>query len=595
MRQRDARRATEVCVKDKEMQIFNVAKWGGALLTLLVSNVAFAGFFDDVEAWGRSGMGQWVLTILKSVGIFLVGWVLAKAIAGMVFQALCKTDIDDKIAEKLGIKLLLEGRKPADGKPQAPNALERTVAQVVYFFLMMMVAVATLQYSGLTQVAAPIQELLETVFRALPLVGKAALIMLVAWVAGSVLRIVVTRAILVARAATRFSEISATADATEKQKLEAERKAFAEAIGNIVFWLLMVVGFSSALGALKIDVLANPLSNAIDQLIGVLPQVARAALIGVAGYIIARIARALVENFSRSVGVDRAVGKLKLERVFERAPASAVLGKIIFFFVMFQTTIAAFSALHLSTLSDPLTEMMGQFWGMLPKLAIATVIVLVGVVVGRLLRGVIESTLKSVGFDRVMERLGFGEIASRNEKLNEPSEFVGLLVMVAVIMLSAAQAFDTLGFDTWSAYVNAVLGYVLKNASVAVLVLGVGFAVGNYVRDLIAGDHKDESRLWIGAIARYAVLVFAFTMAVHQLNIARDFVLIAFGLLFGALCLALALAFGLGSREVASQIVSRQYQKVRDQLDKGGDNQSAPPTGAPPAAPPVGGFPPRKT
>ena len=53
-------------------------------------------------------------------------------------------------------------------------------------------------------------------------------------------------------------------------------------------------------------------------------------------------------------------------------------------------------------------------------------------------------------------------------------------------------------------------------------------------------------------------------MALRHLEVAEDFVLMSFGLLFGALCLAIALAFGLGSREVAAEIVRRQYDKVQD-------------------------------
>ena len=59
------------------------------------------------------------------------------------------------------------------------------------------------------------------------------------------------------------------------------------------------------------------------------------------------------------------------------------------------------------------------------------------------------------------------------------------------------------------------------------------------------------------------MLVFAFTMAVHQLGVAEDFVLMSFGLLFGALCLAAALAFGLGSRDVAGDIVRKRYQQIQ--------------------------------
>ena len=107
----------------------------------------------------------------------------------------------------------------------------------------------------------------------------------------------------------------------------------------------------------------------------------------------------------------------------------------------------------------------------------------------------------------------------------------------------------------------------------------VGVAIGNYVRALVqarsAAPEAAQSR-WLGEFARYAVLVLAFTMAVHQLDVAPEFVLLAFGLLFGGLCLAMALAFGLGGRDVAGEIVRR------------GVDQAQHPGKAPPAA---DGFP----
>lgn len=82
--------------------------------------------------------------------------------------------------------------------------------------------------------------------------------------------------------------------------------------------------------------------------------------------------------------------------------------------------------------------------------------------------------------------------------------------------------------------------------------------------------------------ARYAVLVFAFTMAVRQLDVAEDFVLLTFGLLFGALCLGGALAFGLGGREVAGDIVRRRYEKARADM-----NRPKPPPPPPPRLPTI--------
>jgi hypothetical protein len=95
-------------------------------------------------------------------------------------------------------------------------------------------------------------------------------------------------------------------------------------------------------------------------------------------------------------------------------------------------------------------------------------------------------------------------------------------------------------------------------------------------------ERSDDLPAWIGEFVRYTVLVFAFTMAVHQLNVAENFVLISFSMLFGSLCLALALAFGLGARDVAGEIVKRRWLKARARL---GDEQWPP--GGSAAVPPV--------
>jgi len=201
---------------------------------------------------------------------------------------------------------------------------------------------------------------------------------------------------------------------------------------------------------------------------------------------------------------------------------------------------------------------------MLPVLAVSVLIIAVGVFVGGLLRRLVGGALRNLGFDRLMERLGFGKVSEREDRLGEFSEMVAFGVQVAVVLLASAQALDNLALDTWSVYVNTFLSYVLKNVAVAFVVVLVGFIIGGYVRDTIqARQGENETSRWLAEFARYAVLVFAFTMAVRQLDVAEDFVLLTFGLLFGSLCLAMALAFGLGSREVAGDIVKRRYDAAR--------------------------------
>ncbi|MBV1860599.1 MAG: mechanosensitive ion channel, partial [Nannocystaceae bacterium] len=264
---------------------------------------------------------------------------------------------------------------------------------------------------------------------------------------------------------------------------------------------------------------------------------------------------------------------------------SEVVATAVMVFIVVQATIAALNELGLTTLSEPLTGMMGQFWNLLPKVAVGVVIVVVAVFVGQLLRRLVSGALRNIGLDRFMETLGFKPLSEREDRLGEYSEMLGFAVQVGVILLGVAQALTTLELVMWSAYVNAFLGYIIKNVAVATFVVGIGFAIGNYVRDLIRARGEDEVGKWMGEFARYAVLVFAFTMAVRQLDVAEDFVLLTFGLLFGALCLGAALAFGLGGREVAGDIVKRRYNEARKQMTK--RDGVAAPTAAPrpPAAP----------
>ncbi|MBK7827669.1 mechanosensitive ion channel [Nannocystis sp.] len=500
--------------------------------------------------------------VLLSLLLFLGGWLVAKLISFAVYRGLCRTSLDNKLAAKLHLGVLSDGQ-PA-GKPSQPNALERAIARVVYYMLMLLVVVGVLQFAGLSQAAGPIQGLVDTVIQALPLVGKAALIVVIAYFAGLILSRLVGAAISGLRLDARFAELSSP-DQPAADAPAADAKPFSRAAGDIVFWLVMVAGLAGAFDALHITPISEPLHNALDRVIAVVPSLGFAALLVLAGYVLGRVVRVVLHNLLDSLGFNRLVDRLGLGKLFGHTRPSAVVGLLAMAFIVFQTSVAALNELGLVTLSGPLTAMMARFWLLLPNLAVSALVVFAGVFIGRLLRGAAAATLKNLGFDDLAARLGFPALSPRADNLERPSELVGFLVQLAVILLATAQACDNLELDTWSHYLNGFLGYLLKHVLVAVAIVGVGVAIGNYVRDLVrarsAAPGETQSR-WLGEFARYAVLVFAFTMAVHQLDVAPEFVLLAFGLLFGGLCLAMALAFGLGGRDVAGDIVRRSVDQA---------------------------------
>jgi hypothetical protein len=504
------------------------------------------------------------LRVLFGLVLFMVGWLLAKFVAWLVYRGLCRTEADDRIAAKLGLKFL------TDGKEDVPNQVERGLARIVYYLLMMVVVIAVLQYAGLSQAAGPIEALVSRVMEALPLIGKAVLILVVAYLAGFILSKLVTRGLDRLRVDARFAELSRPPDA-EEDKVIVEERPFSETAGRVVFWLVMVAGLAGAVDALKIAVLADPLSNALDRVVSLLPSLAIAAALVAIGYVFGKLARVVLDNLLDSVGFNRLIARIQLDKFFGESRASDVVGLVAMVFILLQAVIAALSELGLATLSEPLSGMMARFWELLPAVGISLLIAAAGVIGGRLVRGVLEQGLRKVRFDALIEKLGFGEIRTENEALSRPHQIVGLVAQVGVVLLALVQALQNVDLDLWANYLNLFLAYAVTHVGVAVVIVGVGFLVGNYVRDLILArreSDKDEGLRWMASFARYAVLVFVFTMAVHHLGVGPNFVLISFALLFGSLCLALALALGLGSREVAGDLVRRQVERARRELGR---------------------------
>ncbi len=542
---------------------------------------------SGIWAWASHNLSGPVLKIGGALLFFIVGWIAAKTISYGVFTLLSKTDLDNKVAQRLGINLLLkEENTTGEG-----GAVERFIANVVYGLLMLLVLVGVLQIAGFTQVAGPLERLVDTVVQALPRVAKAGIILVVAYIAGRILKLVVGGALDRMGVDSRFAQLTES----EEDDSEDSPRRFSQVAGSVLFWLLIVFGLAGALEALEIEPLAAPLRNAIDKIVGLLPSLGIAALLVFVGYAIGRILRVVVRNVLQGLGFDRLVARVGLDKVTGKSSPSDVIGLALMVFIVVQATIAALNELGLDTLAGPLTNMVGKFWNMLPVLAVSILIVAVGVFVGGLLRRLVATALRNLGFDRLMERLGFGKLSEREDRLGEFSEIVAFAVQVGVVLLAVAQALDNLQLDTWAVYVNTFLAYILKNVAVAMAVVLVGFIIGGYVRDLIQSRQgESEVGRWIAEFARYAVLVFAFTMAVRQLDVAEDFVLLTFGLLFGALCLAMALAFGLGSREVAGDIVKRRYDAARSKANKPGGITGKGPAGglgskAPGPKPPVAG------
>lgn len=555
-----SRMATSFPIQSPEMLMKYIRL--GILTFFLIPSLAQASPLDDAMASPAvqslmSGAADMGIRFGGGLGIFLMGWFVARVLSWILYRALIKTTLDDKLAQALGLTFITD-------RPGDENRLERILASIAFWTMMMFVTIAALNQAGLAGAAMPFQTFLETVAGALPNVGKAALLMGVSYIAALVARRAVTASLEGSAMHKRFAELSAPTQG------DASGVVVSQNAGTAVFWLILVMGLAGAGDALQIAPLSDPLRNVMNQIVGLLPSLGLGILFVSAGWVFGRIARTIIQNLMASFGVDSLAERAQLGKILGGKPPSDLLDITAQVFIVLQAAIAALNQVGLSTLADPLTDMMSRFWMLLPDILVGILLLGVGWSVGGIVRNLVTRALKNVGFDSILERLGFSAITNWNENLNEPSEFVGAAAQGGIVLVAATQVLDNLGLRTWKGYVESFLGYVLQNVTVSIIILCVGFAIGNMVRDIVAArkDVSPEAQRWLAGLARMTILVFAVTASIQRLQIAEDFVLLAFGLMFGGLCLATALAFGLGSREVAGEIVRRQYERAQKELEK---------------------------
>ncbi len=199
------------------------------------------------------------------------------------------------------------------------------------------------------------------------------------------------------------------------------------------------------------------------------------------------------------------------------------------------------------------------FWGQiavfLPKLLAAFVLLLAGWLLARGVRAGVKRGLEALGFGNMAERSGLEALLRQG---GVELSLAGLIAGVAfwlVLLIVAVSATNSLGLDAVAALANRVVLY-LPNVLVAILVLVFGTLLARFINRLLfvwLNNLKSPAALAMSTGAEYAVQIFALFIALEQLDVGSGMLTIAFAISFGGLVLALALAFGLGGRDWATE------------------------------------------
>ncbi len=478
-----------------------------------------------------------VINLIGALAILLVGWLVAGVVASTCRRLLRRTRLDRLVG--------------GDPEARGPGfSLERWIATLIFWVILVLSVVAALNVLNLATVSEPLNQFLNQIFAFLPKLGAAAVLAAVGWLVASLGRSAVRRSNKLLRFEERFID-----DDDHGQHL-----LVSETLANLLYWLVLLFFLPLVLNALNLGSQLAPLANLLSDLLAALPRLIKAGAIAAVGWFIARNVGRIVRQLVSSAGGDR-LGESFGLKADNGQGLSWLAGTITYVLLLIPTATAALEALAISAISQPATAMLDRVMSSLPQVFTAVVILVAAVAIGRFVGQLVAQILEGFGFDRVFAWLGFetrgktdgdmaaGAFASTGRR--RPSELVGVVVMVGILLFALVAATDVLGLPALTALVTGLLalsGQVLAG----LVVFGVGLYLANLAAGLLRSSGSQQGAL-LAQISRVSIVAFSGAMALQQIGVAPSIVNLAFGLLLGAIAVAAALAFGLGGRDVAAE------------------------------------------
>jgi small-conductance mechanosensitive channel len=212
--------------------------------------------------------------------------------------------------------------------------------------------------------------------------------------------------------------------------------------------------------------------------------------------------------------------------------------------------------------AEPLERFCEKILQFLPNFMTFLLLIIVGFVLWAVLRMIFLRLFRAVKLDKHFERFGMEEVLGKGG-IREPlsvllSRIIGWVIMFVFVII-ALRALDIPSIE------RLLEGFFLylPNVVVAALILFFGYFLSNFLgRAALIGAVNAGIRLsgLIGRSVRLTVFVLAVTMALEQLGIGRDTIIIAFAIVFGGVVLAIALALGLGGKDIAREYLEKKMK-----------------------------------
>ena len=340
-------------------------------------------------------------------------------------------------------------------------------------------------------------------------------------------------------------------------------------LSRVVFWVVMIIAVIGALNVLNLNSVSGPFSNMVQQFLLFIPQLLAAVAVGFIGWILANLVK---------VGLTKLLSKTQLDEKLSQDVGvnsfSQNISEIVYWLILFLFLPIVLSILGLNGLLYPIQNMVNEAVVFLPNIFMAGIIIFVGYILAKIVRGITEGLLGSLNVQQHAEKIGL----FKNSNL---PKVLGSFVFAIIIITSLIIAFEALGVEAISQPATAML-YEIMNAIPHIIAAGlililsyvVARFVANLVVEVVSGTGVDEipAKLdvqrflgttkvscVVGYLIVFFTMLFAVSEAANRLGFEQVSSLIAMFIYFGANILlgAVILVIGFWLANIVANVVQR--------------------------------------
>ncbi len=483
--------------------------------------------------------------LILALGALVAVGSLALVTVALIRRLLRSFGLHDRVVARVrGVARALLGEERASRVD-----VDVLAGRILFFGLLILVFAVFASFVDFSRIGGPGGALLGGVMEVIWQMGQALALLLVAWFLAGLLR----------RAARGVLDLSGLGSPPREDADDPAPRRMAQALPEVVYWTVLLLFLPPVLGVLELDGVLAPVEAIANQVLLFLPNLFGAILIFVVGWLLARLAKAMVTNLLVAIGLDRMAARFRMQWALGARAPSSLIGAVAYVLVLFPVILAGLDRLSLEEITGPVSDMLVRLLGAIPVFLVAAALLATAYVVGRIVANLVRDLLHEAGFDQVLTRLGITSVAPADEDF-APSNIVRILIVALITLLAAIEAASLLDFANVAQLLVRLLEFT-GQFLLGLVFVGFGIFLANLSVKAIRASSAPQREL-LAAAARIGILLFATAIGLRQMGIAGEIIELAFGIVLGAVAVAFAVAFGLGGREAAA----RQIEQWREDL-----------------------------